>query len=233
MIYSAGERPTADEVQHVFAKVDLPSLGREAGPDDHRLELLAGGLTFEMRGLAPGAPAALPAARHFVGMADSPDSFPFEAISLEPVRPAAGEPVLPLVKVMAEAAALLALGSRARAVGWWPAGSWIDAAYFVRAIESWRSGGPFPALGLAAIHRRDDGSVVSDGLAFFTGQELLIDPRRSEHATDTIKLAVRAVDHLVREGRLTGILSFLGRNNERLEIEPMPDGRTVRLGRGG
>lgn len=233
MIYTAGQRPTGDDVQRIMARADLASLGREAGPDDHRLELLAGGLTFAMAGLAPGAPVPLPPARHFFGMVDSRDSFPFEAVSLAPVRRVKpGAATVPLAQTMVHAALLLAQASPVRALCWEPAAAWMDAAYFVRAIEGWLGGGAFPALGLTALVRRDDGSVVSDGLSFFIGRELQVEPRGSEHATDTVKVAVRAIDHLVREGKVTRAIGFRGPRGEPLEAEPSPDGKSLLLRRG-
>lgn len=90
VLYTAGQRPAEEDIQRILAKADLASLGREVAPDDHRLDVLAGGLTFEMEGVSPGAPADLPAARHFFGMVDTRESFPFEAITLAPAGEAAG-----------------------------------------------------------------------------------------------------------------------------------------------
>lgn len=217
----------------MLAQADLASLGREAGPDDHRLELVAGGATFAMQGLAPGAPAPLPPARHFFAMTDSRDSFPFEALALAPARPAKAEAeILSQVQAMVEAAALVARRTGARAVCWAPAASWMDAAYFVRMIENWRSGGPFPALGLTPLVRSEEGTLVSDGLALFTGRELQVEPRRGEHGTDTVKVAVHAIDQLLRASRRGEARSFRGPRGERLEVEPSSDGMVLALKRG-
>lgn len=106
----------------------------------------------------------------------------------------------------------------------------MDVAYFSRVSRVWRSGGAFPALGLTGLERREDGSVVSDGLAFFIGQELRVDGRAGEHATDTMRLAVRAVDHLVREGtRLTEARVLRGPQEEPITVEPSLDGATIML----
>lgn len=215
-----------------MARADLASLGREAGPGDHRLELLAGGLTFAMTGLAPGAPAPLPPARYFFGMIDSRDSFPFEAVSLAPVRRVKpGTATVPLVQTMTHAALLLAKASPVRALCWQPAASWMDSAYFIRAVEGWLAGGAFPALGLTPVARHNDGSVASEGLAFFIGRELQVEPHGSEHATDTVKVAVRAIDRLVREGKVAKPLGLRGPRGEHLEAELSPDGKSLVLRR--
>lgn len=153
-----------------------------------------------MRGLAPGAPRPLPSARHFYGTVDNRQSFPFEAVSLEPAVPnVAREGLLPLIQTMAETAALITGHSPARAVFWRPAGSWMDAGYFIRVVESWRANGAFPALALVGIERRADGGIMSDGLSFFIGHELQVDPKPCEHPSDTMRRAVRDIGRLVRE----------------------------------
>ncbi|MFD2136398.1 hypothetical protein ACFSLT_16960 [Novosphingobium resinovorum] len=97
-------------------------------------------------------------------------------------------------------AANLALELPVRAVGWAPAQTWMEPRYFCRSVLNWLGGGAFPALGLTALLQAEDGSLASRGLAHFTGQEVQLEGRRGEAAADTVKLAVRVIDQLVRRG---------------------------------
>ncbi len=200
LLYAKGARPGAADIESILTDADLASLGRQSAPDDYRLDLIAGGLTWEMRGLAPGRPCPPPPARHFYGTVDNRESFPFEAVSLELTGPSpAREDLVPLVQIIAETAALIVRHSPARAVFWRPAGSWMDAGYFTRLVESWRANGAFPALALVGVERRADGSLVSDGLSFFIGRELQVDPQPCEHPSETVRRAVRTIGRLVHE----------------------------------
>jgi hypothetical protein len=134
---------------------------------------------------------------------------------------------------MSAIAADLASKLGAKAVCWGPAGSWMDPSYFVRVVDGWLAGGAFPALGFTGIERNREGVVESDGLAFFIGQELRVDSRRGEPAADTVKLAVRAIDHLVRHGRMDRRQGLTGPGGESLLAEPTADGRYIRLWREG
>jgi hypothetical protein len=139
--------------------------------------------------------------------------------------------MLPVVKTMADVASRLAVGLGSKVVCWQPAGCWMDPGYFSRIAEGWSEGGAFPALGFTGIERTQDGGVESDGLAFFIGQELRVEARRGESAADTVKLAVRVIDHLVRHGPLAGREELAGPGGEALLAEPSGDGRFVRLWR--
>lgn len=139
--------------------------------------------------------------------------------------------MVPVVRTMAILASQLARGLGAKAVCWQPAASWMDVQYFARIVEGWGPGGAFPALGLTGIERTADGGVESDGLGWFIGQELRVEPRSGEAAADTVKLAVRVIDHLIREGPVTARTALTGPQGEALLAEPSSDGRLVRLWR--
>ena len=92
-------------------------------------------------------------------------------------------------------------------------------------------GGAFPALGMCGVVRKPDGGVESQGLAFFVGHELRVEPRPGEPAAETVKLAVRMIDHLVRHGPIRAREALTGPGGEALLAEPVPGGRFVRLWR--
>lgn len=244
LLFAPGGRPSADDVERALAGsvADLPDSAGPAiaritngrGGGDGWLELLASGLTFDLTGLAPALSAAVPGAAHFYGLATEDAGQPREAIAIAPgPHLEGGGAMLPVVRTMAAVASALAARLGALTVCWAPARSWMDPNYFARIVDGWLTGGAFPALGLTAIERRHDGGVESDGLAYFVGQELRVDPRRGESAADTVKLAVRAIDHLVRHGRVERRERLTGPGGEALVAEPTADGRYVRLWREG
>ena len=257
MLFAAGKRPSADNVEQALALPDASQLSSEPPRQGHRgqgghrgqiaarissqrgraegwLEILANGLTFDLDGLEPGPPQATPDARHFFGLSRDAGSFEFEAVAMFPGPHLAGAAAMvPVVRTMAAVAGALAVELGALAVCWQPAGSWMDVQYFARVVEGWSTGGAFPALGLTGIERTQDGGVESDGLAFFIGQELRVEARRGEAAADTVKLAARVIDHLVNHGAISGREALVGPTGEALLVEPSADGRYVQVWRDG
>lgn len=240
LVFAVGERPAADDIERLLAAPADPAMQPAIGaqvslrPADSAdwLELLASGLAFDLTGLAPGAADALPEAAHLFGITRPRATSPAEAITLAPgPHIAGGSAMIPIVRVMTGLAAALALALPVRAVCWRPAGCWMEPAYFARIVDAWLAGGAFPALGLTGLERAKDGSVTSNGLAFFIGQELRVEARAGESAADTAKLAARVIDELIRHGPLDEDEELVGRDGEALLAQPSQDGRLVVLRR--
>ena len=256
LLFPAGARPSAEAIERALEQPrvgDLPEarepsqghkpsgyrriasrISSQRGRAEGWVEVLASGLTFDLAGLEPGPTRPQPDARHFFGLPRDTGGLVIEAIALSPGPHLAGaEAMLPVVRTMAAVASALALELEALAVCWEPAGSWMDVQYFSRVIGGWCAGGAFPALGLTGIERTHDGGVESDGLAFFVGQELRVESRRSEAAADTVKLAARVIDHLVNNGAIFARESLIGPGGEALLAEPSTDGKLLRVWRDG
>ncbi|MEE4451136.1 hypothetical protein [Novosphingobium resinovorum] len=239
LIFAPGTRPDADGVARLIAA------SREAGlaaSVSHRpvgeatwLELLASGLTFDLVGLAPGKGAPIPEPVQRFGLDEGDDPGAGEAIALVPSgHILGGAGMQPVMRIMLGLAANLVLGLKAetpvRAVAWGPARTLMEPRYFCRMVLAWLGGGAFPALGLTALLAAPDGSVASRGLAHFTGQEIQLEAREGESAADTVKLAVRVIDHLVRRGRLTAPLRIEAAP-QALLAEPSQVGKLVLIWR--
>ena len=193
--------------------------------------MLALGLTFDLTGLSPGQPGMYPAIRHRYGLAQDFGGA-LEAITLHPGQHLGEEAnLLPVVRVITGLAARLLELPQARAVAWHPAGTLIEPAQFSKAIEAWLSGGAFPALGLTALVREANGALRSDGLAFFTGQELRVEPTCGETPSDVGKIAIRLVHRLVDSEPVLSRQELTGPDGERLIAEPREGGRVVRVWR--
>lgn len=210
LLFPTGTRPTVQDIVRLFETSAASGLAARIShiPQSEQgwVEILASGLTFDLRGLAPGQPAS-PAQgdepRFRYGFEGALDADELEAIELVPSgHIAAGAGLLPVLRTMAGLAANLALHLPVAAVAWHSAQTLMEPRYFSRIVLNWLSGGAFPALGLTALVPAGDGSIASSGLAHFTGQEMQLEGRADEPQADTVKLAIRLIDYLVREGRL-------------------------------
>lgn len=208
MLLAPGSRPAALQIERLFESAEMAGT---AGRISHRpdrsegwLEILASGLTFDLRGLSPADPAGHRPSQHCYGFADQAPDEPLEALEIIPGgHIAAGGGLLPVIRIMAGLTANLALNLPVEAVVWHTADTWLEPRYFARTVLTWLAGGVFPALGLTALLPASDGSIASRGLAHFTGQEIQLAGAPGEAQAETVKLAVRVIDYLVRTGKLT------------------------------
>ena len=198
------------------------------------LELLANGLTFDLSGCTPQVAQDVPSLVHRYGLDASAGLDELEAITLKPgAHLAGGGHLLPVVRSMAGVAAALVALPGVAAVAWHPAHSQMGPDYFARVIARWLDGGPFPALGLTALARKEDGAVESEGLAFFTGQELRIEPAGNLNPAQAAKVAIRLINSLVSISPIQSPCEFTGPEGERLNAEPIGNGRVIRVWRQG
>lgn len=230
LLFAAGQRPSAEDVARLSRSVTAggSSFGISHRPGDEEgwLELISSGLTFDLAGLGPAPPAAQPVVAHRFGL--SPEFVPneFEAVSLLPgVHLSGGEGLIPVVRVTVGLAATLCELAGVAAVVWHPARSALAPAYFSRVVNGWLEGGPFPGLGLAALQPASNGRMVSEGLAFLTGQELVLAFAPDEPPSSVARLALRLMHELVGRGGIHAPAQVLGTAGEQILIEPSPDGR--------
>jgi hypothetical protein len=196
---------------------------------DNWLELLINGLAFDLVGLDGGPSAPSLGARHRFGIEDA-ELGEVETIALVPgPHLSGGEAMLPIVRSQLALALQLATLPGLTAVGWAPAHSRMAADYFTSVASAWLEGGAFPALGLTALTPALDGGLHSDGLAFFTGQELRIEPDLAEDKVQATKLAVRLINQLVAQEAVDRRFEFIGLDGAPLLLEPSANGRFVRV----
>lgn len=225
MLFAVDKRPSAADIDRLLSSPEMAGAAARISyrpPEEEGwAEILATGLTFDLVGLAPAAPADPPPVHHRFGLAPDLCIERLEAITLLPGQHIATRlAMLPVVRAMVSLAANMALPLSAEAVCWQPAGTAMEPQYFSRVMFNWLAGGAFPALGLTAVEKKEDGSVTSVGLSHFVGQELQLEAAADEAPADTVKLAVRLIDHLVRRGRLERTRELKGPSGERLLAEP-------------
>lgn len=201
LLFPGGSRPTAAMVARLFESSEMDGIAARIShrADDAQgwVEILASGLTFDLRGLAPADPAAGCEPDHAYGFADGVPDGRLEAIEIVPgPHIAASSRLLPVVRVLAGLTANLALNLRVAAVEWHGARTCIEPRFFSRTVLNWLADGPFPALGLTALMPASDGSIASRGLAALIGQELQLAAASGETPADTLKLAVLSLIHI-------------------------------------
>jgi hypothetical protein len=222
LLFAAGERSDGAALARALAQCQAQGeiVQEEAGS----AQIVAGGLTFEVDGLAPAAPigAAVPDDRY--GFTSEAEFAGLVAVRLFPGAHLSGGVALePVYRAMLAMGAELAVCLPVGAVHWHPAATVIAPEVFSRRVLAWLAGGTFPAQGLTALTTLSDGSVVSRGLAHFIGQEVTV---RAPSEGDALVLAGQVVDHLVRSGPLRGFaeLTFGG---ELFCAEAAPQARRV------
>lgn len=188
----------------------------------HWLEMVRDGLTFDLTGLAPGPKSPVPALPQRIDLPAVPDWHECEAMTLRPgPHVAAAGKSLPVIRtMMALACDLVRHFDDLLAVGWKPAGSVTGRRFFESVTAAWLNGGPFPALGLTALVEAPDGALQSVGLAFWIDRELRIEPPLSADRVAATRLAIRLVNHLILIGGLEADDHITAPDGSRLVLRP-------------
>ena len=233
LLFETGRRPGIDDlrallagdgsgltISHVHSRTDAQK----------GVELLAQGLAFDLTGLAPAAADTMPPCLHRFDLPDDCDGADLEAITLQPGHHLSGGTTMkPVVQTMMGVAAALCTFDNLVAVAWHPACSWLSPAYFSSMTRNWLEGGIFPARGLVGLELSADGGLQSEGAAFFTGQEVRVEPELVENTASATKIAVRLIDHLVENGPLEAVEQMVGPDGRMLKVMPSSNQRFVRI----
>lgn len=238
LLFVAGSRPDRMAVRELAAQdrefavslePDLPPEPDPSGRGDW-VELVIHGLTFDLSGLAPREQAPLPEAAHLFGLQKDIAERDLEAITLVPgPHLAGGRQLLPVLRSHALLAARLVALPGVTAVAWHDARSWSAPDFFRSSVLRWIEGGAFPGLGLAALSQNGDGGLRSEGLALFTGQELLLEPRFAEDRAEGARVALRLMHWLVENGPMAEVETLTGPSGELLRLEPSADRRLIKV----
>ena len=228
LLFAQGQRPDAAALHALAARGEGAlhfAVSHQPDPAEGWLELLATGLTFDCRGLAPAEPQPAPPSGTLLGLTVQPAG---EAVSLAPgPHLLEGGGLLPVVRVLAGLAVELSRLPGVVAVCWHPARSWMEPGYFRQTVGAWLDGGAFPALGLTTLLREGGSGMTTVGLALLTGQELLLESMDVFSPGASARIAMRLVHELVLHGPLVAPGDFIGPAGETLRA--VPDGRFVRV----
>lgn len=234
MLFAKGRRPDRDAIRAFVARRPAISISHDPIPEDgphaealwpgqqHWLELLAEGLTFDLAGLAPGPAIPFPDMAHRFDLPEPPTPETHEVLTLLPgPHLAAGRSSLPVMRtLLGLACEMVRHFEDLAAVSWSPAGTAIGRRFFESVTSAWLEGGPFPALGLTAFVETADGALESTGLDFWIGQELRIEPPLSIDRVAATRLGIRLVNHLVLAGGLEQDESIIAPDGTPLALRP-------------
>lgn len=238
LLFPRGDRPDVTTLRATVTGTERIAVTNTLGEEDPALpqgiELLRDGMTYDLVGAAPGPGIALPTLEYRLGVSHEMADGAHEALALQPgPHLAPGARTMPVVRTMMGGAAMIVAHLPGlRAVAWPAARTVIGPDFFVSSMTAWLAGGAFPALGLTAFSPVAGGGLRSEGLAFFTGQELQLATELAEDRAAGTRLGVRLVNQLVGQGQVTAAEAIIGPEGERLTLEPSPDARTVRVRRG-
>lgn len=198
------------------------------------LELLINGMTFDLLGLAPGRAINIPEIRHWADLPDGMFQARFEALCLMPgPHVAGGANTIPVVRTLFALAAKLAAEMQPylRMICWPPAALAARPEFFRTHAEIWVDGGSFPSRLLTGYKQMSDGGLQSDGLTFFTGQEIRIEPQSVGDLSIATQLADRLVQQLAQHGPLTQSEEVVAPDGGQMRLVPSGNGKFVRVWR--
>ena len=237
LLFPAAKRPDLAGLRSALADQSRITISHAAGQQAGSgcwVELLVDGMTFDLLGLAPGAPVDPGGFRAFYDPPDAAQRDGAEALLLRPgPHLAGGARTVPVLRGIAGLAAGLAQAlDGVIALSWQPAESLVGAGFFRSTVDAWLQGGPFPALGMTSLLADGEGGMVSLGLEFIAGQELRLEPALCAQQAATAQLAVRLVNQLVAHGKLERAQSITAHDGTVLRLVPSADGRYVLVRRG-
>lgn len=226
LLFPEKQRPSAADVRAALLRGTAAQVSYDPADSEavvvssDWLELIVDGLTFDLLGLSPGRSLTVPEPRHWIGVSDVV-VYGSEAIGLAPGPHLAGAAnAMPVVRTLLRlGAGMASQWPTALTAVWLPAGSAMRRDLFVGAVDAWLGGGPVPALLLTGVEERQGGALASDGLAFFTGQELVLDAALCFDRVEATRLLARLVDRLVHEPPLDGGLTLALGGGGRLRLE--------------
>lgn len=116
-----------------------------------------------------------------------------------------------------------------RGVCWTAAGTVVERSAFVELVTRWLDGGSFPAQLVTSLKAGLGGGIETRGLAYFTGQELRVEPAAFQDEGQGALLALRLASQLIYQGRLDTVEHATAPDGTALRLEPSPNGRFVRV----
>lgn len=233
-LFAGENRPSIETIADAIDGRDgIAFLGQSRLPHDGGpvLEVQIDGLTFDIHGLAPGVSFAMPDILEWRDIAPESRAATAGIVALAPgPHIAAGKCSPPVFRAtMRVARQLCETFEECIGVAWVPAGVAHTAGSFYAAIDRWLEGGTIPTNLVVALRSGIDNAVESRGLAWFTGQEVRIEPIVAEDTGQARLLASRLVENLIHRGKLEAPEQTSAPDGRTLRLEPSANGRFVRV----
>ncbi|MFN4112438.1 MAG: hypothetical protein ACK4GD_00690 [Sphingomonadaceae bacterium] len=214
-------------LSHDFGLVS--SISGPAGPLRASFELVLDGLTFEVFQVSPRPGFRFPD-YDFSEESNLPETGSM-ALVLVPGPHLSGAPrSLPVVRgQFLLGARLIDVLPQIAAAGWPPGEALLAGGRFSAQANAWARGGALPSTGLISIRSAMGGALQSAGLAYFTGQELRIEPDLARERDRAIRLALRLAESLLHRGPLREPEIFGDPAGGTIRLEPSRNGRFIRV----
>ena len=226
--FAPGRRPRVSDIATLASREESFTISHRPKEDEGWVELLVNGLTFDLTGLSPMPPSEPPNVQYRYGLRELR---PTEAVALSPgPHISAGRSLPPVIRAAATLAMSLCRLEGAELVSWHPAQNAIASRAFESSVSAWLDGGAFPAMGLTSLYASPEGTMRSEGLKLFVGQELHLEGKGGSPAEDA-KLAARLIDRLVQHGRLSAPVTWKVGEAQAVRLEPVGRGDIVRAWR--
>lgn len=232
LLFDDAIRPDAPAISELAARSSAFSISyapRDAR-DGNWLELLADGLTYDLKGLAPGNGQIHELHPHQFDLPERFNPFRYSSLTLSPgPHLQTGAATTPVLRGQMWLGTLLCELPGVAAVGWLPARTLSGPDHFRRSVTNWLEGGAFPGSGLTALLPSPDGGMQSEGLAFFTGQELRIEPELAADWDEGRRVALGLIQELIERGPIEKRERAGGPAGEALWLDPSSNKRFVRV----
>lgn len=233
-----GQLPSLTGVLDAVARAPVLSAVAPLGVNDMSealIELNCNGATFDLRNggllsdpLLSHNPALKAREEH------SRNEIPTETLTIVPSgHIKSAQSSIPIVKAWWLTAAQLAAElENCAGVIWGPSAERFLVSDFVEQSDRWNNKGIFPPSGLVqCIDDLDDG-LRTDGLSFFTKQELRIEPELVDDRDFAARLGRRLAQTLIHRETLIAAEEFIGPDGRKLKLVPSKNGKFVRVWRG-
>ena len=237
LLFSVGKRPDIAAIRAMAERSNGFAISQEhVVPSDggqescHTIELVIDGFTFDLSGMQGGTACRIPDCAYRFALPDEIDARAVEAITLRAgPHLADGAHLQPVVQLMLRLSVHLCELDGLQAIAWHPGRTWIGPGYFRSITRNWLEGGVFPGLGLIGLEPSADGALQSEGLAYFVGQELRIEPELTEDRNAATRIGIRLIDYLSTNGPLARQECVAGPEGRPLRIEPSANSHFVRV----
>lgn len=238
-LFAQEERPDSREARELVAGIDGLTVAIDRSVADPAADSVAPlwlglqqhGLTFDCSGLAPGPAERMPPVRDWLGIAvdDRAERLRCVGLALGP-HLRGGQTSPPILRGLLGLARQMAdRFSACRGICWAASGTVTERTVFSEFVSRWEEGSVFPAQLVTSLAAGLGGGIESRGLAYFTGQELRIEPGAYSEEGQGALLALRLVSQLIYRGRLEAAEEAVAPDGSSIRLEPSPNGRFVRV----
>ncbi|MXO64857.1 hypothetical protein GRI91_03710 [Altererythrobacter endophyticus] len=228
-------RTLASAIGSVFVG-SVVSCSNDADPDQRdalfdgttELEIISAGLSFIVRGLVPLDAATMSIYEKVIGFDDkaSLDVATLNTLVIEPgplIRSSIALP--PIVRALASLTAELSALQNTRAILWNSSGNLIEPGLFRKQVTQWNTDHIFPVAALSRLYKDQYGSLCTQGLSVYIGQELEIEQATLIRLSDRQSLMIiRLVEWLIANGPVMKTIHLTSEEFGGLEIRRSASG---------